>query len=54
MRLVNYSIQNIVEEFTKGKTIVGFGAGKALDKFCNVFHEYRVDTIFSAIADNNK
>ena len=53
MELVNYSIQDIVREHKNGKTIIGFGAGKALDTFCNGFFEYPVGQFFSAIADND-
>lgn len=53
MELVNFSIQDIVREYKTGKTIIGFGAGKALDSFCDGFPDYQVERFFSAIADND-
>ena len=54
MKLVDYSICDIITAFEQSRTIIGVGAGKALDTFCNEFREYEIDTVFSAIADNNK
>ena len=54
MRLIDYSIDDIIFQVNNGKKLVCFGAGKALENFCNMFLEYNIAEYITCLADNNE
>ena len=53
MDLIDCSIENIIFQVNNGKKLICFGAGKALENFCDMFIEYHIEMYIECIADNN-